>query len=337
MGDDRHGSFALREATDDDRPQILALLAAMAPHLDAQRRWSWMYRGNPEGAALTWLAVEARTGEIAGLSSYFPVRIWAAGDVVRGALGGDGYVVPRFRRRGIGAALHRMLHRQMSRHAIQVMFGAPAPANRTPLMQSGSRVIDEMVRYVRPMVASGVSRRLAFLDRISRPWLAGSRSSIVLDPVHPGDVRVDSVWRATRAELEVATIRDARFYDWRFLASPAQAQRAYVALDGHEPVGACVLERRGDALRIVDLCAPARRWPQILRAIADTARTQRCVEVAMLRSAGRRHQLWRHGYIAREGRPYLAIASEASDRADLFYQGERWTYMDADVDVDRSL
>jgi hypothetical protein len=328
------GTFALREASDADRPQLLELISAMAPHVDPGKRWAWMYRGNPAGPALTWLAVDARTERIAGVSSYFPIRMWAAGEVVRGALGGDGYVVPQFRRRGIAAALHRVLRAQMSRHSIQVMFGAPAPANRTPLKQAGSRVIDEMVRYVRPLAASGLSRRLAFFDRFSRPFLSGPRSTIVLDPVRRMDPRVDAVWAATRRELDVAAIRDARFYDWRFLAAPAQAQRAYVALEGREPIGICVLQGRADALRIVDLCAPASAWPKILTAIAETAREQRQVEFALLRSDARRHQLWRHGYVAREARPYLALACDDNDRAELFYQGSRWTYMDADIDVD---
>lgn len=71
-----------------------------------------------------------------------------------------------------------------------------------------------------------------------------------------GDRPVDEVWACTRAELGIATVRDATFYEWRFRRSPSQQLGAAgVVVDDGRPVGACALERVDDRLRIVDLLA----------------------------------------------------------------------------------
>ena len=97
--------FEVREATAADRPEIVALIGEMIPGGDVASRWRWLYETNPGGPALTWLAI-APTGEVAGCTSFFPFRLWLDGAQVRAALGGDGYVRPAFRRRGLGGLLH---------------------------------------------------------------------------------------------------------------------------------------------------------------------------------------------------------------------------------------
>jgi GNAT superfamily N-acetyltransferase len=326
--------YSIRVAREEDKPRILPLLADLAPQLDPMKRWAWMYENNPEGHAITYVAVDEESGEIAGVTSYFPLRLWAQGKVVRAALGGDGYVPPKFRRRGIAAALHRTLRAEMPRHGIEVMFGAPAPANVKPLQQSGSRIIGETVRYLRPLTPSVFSRHAALADPIARILLSPRAGSAQLTPAGEGDRRIDKVWEATRGELAIATVRDAAFYRWRFHQAPAQVQRPYVVVDRSRPIALCALQEHAHHLQIIDLCAPRANWRAALNAIAREAGNAASISFKLLRDDGERRRLWRHGYIAREGRPYLAVAPEGSPRADLYYDGKRWTYMDADIDID---
>ncbi len=109
--------FTVREATLADRPEILSLIAEMIPGCDVEARWRWLYEANPGGHALTWLAI-APSGEVAGCTSHFPFRLLLDGEVVRTALGGDGYVRPKFRRRGLGGLLHDASRQAMPGHGI---------------------------------------------------------------------------------------------------------------------------------------------------------------------------------------------------------------------------
>ena len=151
-------SFHVRLAQPDDRGSLLALQAELfhgegAGHDRAglERRFDWLYRDNPHGKAFTWVAVDDATGQVVGSTSFFPRLLALDGGTVRGALGGDGYVLPRFRRRGIGTAMHRASRRDMRALGIEVMFGTPMPRNLTPLREAGSRNVTRVARYVRPL------------------------------------------------------------------------------------------------------------------------------------------------------------------------------------------
>src|SRR4051812_2558832 len=120
-------SFAVRAATEADRPEVVALIREMIPGVDANARVRWLYERNPAGRALTWVAIE--NGEVAGCTSFFPFRLWLDREEVLGALGGDGYVRPKFRRRGLGGLLHDASRRAMMELGIGCMYGAPGAMN----------------------------------------------------------------------------------------------------------------------------------------------------------------------------------------------------------------
>ena len=328
--------YHLRAAVPADRPEIIPLLVQLAPSRDQAAHRAWLYDGNPAGPALTWVAVDDASGEIAGVTSYFPWRLWAGGREVRAAIGGDGVVHPKFRRRGIAAALHAALRAEMPKHGMEVMFGAPAAMNRSPLKAAGSRHITEMARYVRPLAASAFHRDLALLDPIVRPLLTPQAQGVRLEPMRPDDPRVDKVWAATRGELGVATVRDSRYYTWRFLRSPSQAQKAFVAMRGDSPVGIGALERRGLRLAIIDLCAPQAHWGGVLGAIGSHDRDAHSVELRLIREDGEARRVQRHGYFRRDGADFLVVTPEGTADGSIYHDPARWTYQEGDVDIDRT-
>jgi GNAT superfamily N-acetyltransferase len=326
-------SFRVRLADAGDTPEVLALLAEHLPGADPRARHAWLYEHNPGGRALTWVVEEEITGALAGLTSMFPFRLWHRGREVRGALGGDGYVRPAFRRRGLGAMLHDASRRAMRAHGIRCMYGAPGPMNVTPLKNAGSREIGTVTRWMRPLRGRvlGAHRLDAVVTSLLRPWRAGA----ALDPVQRDDPRVDRVWAATRDSLQLAAIRDAGFYTWRFVDAPAQRQHAFVIEHRGQPIAACALERLARGVRIVDLVAPPAAWPAALRAIAAHAAQLDAdlVDIKLMDADGRRRHLWRSGLIEREGKPYLVMVPNLDDASEMLDAG-RWFYSGADSDLD---
>ncbi len=314
--------FGVREATPADEPEVRALIAEMIPGVDVAARWRWMYEQNPGGRALTWLAI-APSGEVAGCTSFFPFRMWLDGAEVRGALGGDGYVRPAFRRKGLGGLLHDASRRDMPAHAIGCMYGAPGAMNVTPLKHGGSRELGAVARFVRPL-------------RVGPLPLVGPRGAW-LEPMASQDPRVDAVWSEARTELRLAAVRDAAFYQWRFRDAPAQKQAAYVILDGATPIGACALESLGDGaeLHVVDLVAVPRAWHACLRAIARhgaTATRARIASIKLFAIDARRRGMLRAGFVEREGKPFLCMIPAGGDRR--FIDPQRWFYCGGDSDLD---
>jgi GNAT superfamily N-acetyltransferase len=303
--------ITVRRATEADRGTVVEMIGELQQAHPPEVRYRWLYVDNPGGPALTWLAIDDDRGEAAGLTSFFPFRL----TVGRAALGGDGWVRPAFRRRGIGGALHAASRRDMATAGLACMYGAPGAMNVTPLLAGGSQRVGDIVRLVRPA-----------------PWppLPG-RTRLV--PAVADDPRIDRVWAAAAPELAVAAVRDARFYTWRFVRSPSQQQRAFVAVgSGGEPIGACALEHIGGRVAIIDLLAPARDWGRCLRAIARHERGRALVMKLAAADAARR-RLWLHGFIRREAKPFLVMPPEAGG-ARAVLDPARWFYTGADSDLD---
>ena len=330
--------FEVRLATADDQEDVLALVGEMIPGVDVFARWQWLYETNPGGKALTWLATE--NGQVAGCTSFFPFRMWLDGQPVLAALGGDGYVRPAFRRRGLGGLLHDASRRDMKKHRIGCMYGAPGAMNLTPLKHGGSREVGTVARWARPL--RGGALGLDALDGLVARALKPLRTAR-LEPMEPVDERVDSIWEQAKRELRLACVRDAAFYTWRFLAAPAGAEPAYVIVDRRlgakaRTLGACALEAMngGKTCRIVDLVTVPGEWHTCLRAIAAFAvehTDAQVVDIKLFSLDGRRRMMWRSGFTERDSKPFLCMIPKDGDRR--FIDPDRWFYCGADSDLDR--
>jgi GNAT superfamily N-acetyltransferase len=317
------------------------LLRERLPTTDLDARLRWIYRGNPQGPAHSWIAYDDESGDPAGMTTFFARKLWADGEVVDGALGGDMYVRPRFRRRGIGQELFVVARRDMLRLGVRLMFGTPMRPNVHALLSSGSTVPEgSVVRYGRILASSAT--RLAFLPRpvgrLLDPLLAPRMPrGLHLEALTGADPRplkfVDELWAATRGELGVATVRDAAFYRWRFVDAPSKKQRPMLILDGNRPLAACALETVKDKLRIVDLLAPAADWPRAIAAIAASATGETGLEIRLATRDAARRALWRAGMVRREDSPMSMLTPEEAPNPGL-HDADRWFLTWADTDID---
>jgi hypothetical protein len=314
-------AFEVRAARPGDRAEVVALVREMIPGVDADARLRWMYERNPGGPARTWIAFER--GEAAGCTSYFPFRLQLDGERVLGALGGDGFVREKFRRRGLGGLLHDTARGDMRGLGIGCMYGAPGAMNLTPLKHGGSRQVGHVARWARPLALDRLVRRI--------------RRAPELSPMTRDDARVDAIWRAAAPSLPLAAVRDAAFYTWRFLDAPAQREPAYVIVRGGEPIAACALEplHDGRTLHVVDLVAIPGAWTDALAAIARHAAATtdaRMLDIKLLAIDGRRRAMWRAGFFEREAKPFLVVIPKDGDRR--FLDPLRWFYAGGDSDLD---
>jgi GNAT superfamily N-acetyltransferase len=319
--------FSVRLATQADRPHILTAVQLLMPGVEVERRHRWLYEDNPHGRALTWLATDDATGEVAGVTSLFMRRIVAGGRDVLGALGGDGFVHPKFRRRGIATAMHGVARDAMRDRGIEVMFGTPHEGNVTPLAQHQTRDVFEIVRYTRPVGcgAFGLPRRL---DRLARALLRPRRGRLSLERLQARDRRVDELWERTRPELAIAAVRDARFYDWRFRCSPRHDEQPepMIVLDGGRPIAACALERAERRLRVYDLLAPYDAWSRAVAAILAHADDCDAVDFKLSRETARARGLWRYGFTPREGKVLNVMIPEDSPHRASYFDASRWFF-----------
>jgi hypothetical protein len=331
--------FSVRTATTADESRIVELMSELMPGVDVVRRRAWLDVENPAGRAVTVLGFEDESGDVAGMASIFPRRIQAGGEILAGALGGDGWVRPRFRRQGLASTMHLASRFVLDTLGFELMFGTPVPANNAPLAAAGTHDIAEVVRYTHPFLVSGSPAATRLAARLggdlATPWIEW-RNAPRLEPATPLDPRVDEAWEAARAELGIATVRDASFYDWRYSRSPSGRQRPFIVMDRGRVAGACALERCGMRLRVVDLVCTASDFARVLHAIVASERNADGIEIRMTRSRARRLGMWRFGFFPRESMPLNVMRPQSCEGETRFLDGKAWHFSDADTDVDRT-
>jgi len=318
--------FRVSRADGRHRADVLSLLAEHVPGSDVAARYAWLYEQNPHGRAVTAIAHDERSGEPLGITSVFPRRVLCKGQTRLGSIGGDGFVRPSARRRGIATALHRACLAAMREEGIDAMFGPPERYNLRALERAGAHIVTHVCRYVRPRLVQSVLGPLSRLGRSAR----GAR----LDPITGHDNLVDEIFSRVADDEHVMPMRDAAFYAWRFVACPSGAQRAYVVRLDNRPAGICVLEPRAGRVAVVDLVAPRHEYNRVLAAVASVSEARSLIVQLNEKGPGSA-TLPLAGFFPRERKPFQVLATENADRAML--EAPRWYYTWGDGDVDRLL
>jgi hypothetical protein len=323
----------IRLAGEQDRRTVLSLLAEYLPGTDVARRHAWLYEQNPHGRAVTVIAFD-HAGVPMGLTSLFPRRVVVDGHLRTGAIGGDGFIRPAFRRRGVATALHRAClatmrgaHDRGDPEAVEFMFGAPLPENLGALERAGTRTISSLRRYARPRPVDRVLRVLGRLGR-RRPARLVDLSGL--------DRRVAEIWERACMSAGVMPVRDPSHYAWRFGRSPEGAQRPYAVVEGGRTLAVCALERRGRKIAMIDFLAPPDHHVEALRAMANATDAELLTTQA--NEAGpTTGELWHAGFFPRERKRFQVLAPAEHPAARTLFDPTSWYSTWGDTDVDRIL
>ncbi len=279
--------FRRLEASDEQ-----AFQEFYARRIGAERmrsRFRWLYRGNPHGDALTWLALTPGEGRIVGCTSIFPRRMLVRGEAVLGSHGGDAYVDPDLRRRGIAKALHELSLTETRAAGIRLNYGFPVPKNLGAFLKVGadapgrfqilrwrltSAPVVEKLRLgpalsgalrslADPLVKARARRRLAQLPSAGGELLPIRR----FGPAH------DELASASHTEFAVSCLRDSAFLNWRYFDNPSQAHACFNYVERGAVQGFVVLEDTGERCVIFDLLVrdPALHLAPLLTLVLERA------------------------------------------------------------------
>jgi hypothetical protein len=342
--------FEIRTADDDDRQHVIRLMGNVYAR-DMAGRYDWLYRSNPHGRALTWLAIERASGEAVGCTSIFPRRVIVNGRERIGSIGGDCYIEPRVRRRGLATALHLASFAEMGASGVEFMYGPPTPNNLGALVKAGSHLVTGYRRWVRPLTSRGAYRaafsrmptkfeaRLAglpimVLDRLTRTDATG----FTLEQVYEFGPEFGEMFNHAAATHPVACSRDVEYMTWKYHHAPSERQVPLAVKYEGETLGFVALERCGEYASIADIfCAnDSKLIDATLQLVIEHATAEGCssLEINMTEECAVAHRLLRHGFIKRDERGFqVALASDDSQIGVLLDAGS-WHFTEADQDMD---
>lgn len=342
--------FEIRQANDTDRERIIALVSKMWAE-DITARFEWLYRSNPHGRALTWLAIEPETNETVGCTSIFPRKVMVKGRERVGSIGGDCYIEPRVRRQGLATKLHRASLAGMHECGIDFMYGPPNPNNLAALVKAGSHLVTSFKRWVRPLAGRAVYRaafartpskleaRIAdlpirVLDRLTR----ADASGVALEHITDFGSDFDCLFDRAAAAREIIGVRDSRYLAWRYMAGPARRQMPFAVLKDGRLSGFVALELIGEQAAIVDLftVVDSKLIDATVQLIFEQVADAGCagVEISCTPEAVVTHRLRRLGFIARSERGFQVAAPSEDPQIETLLNASAWHFMAADQDMD---
>jgi len=256
-----------------DRERILGVLSRSLPAAAGAARQDWLYRHNPCGPALVWLAEDAETGQAVGTSAAQPRRVWVEGRDVLALNLSDFAVDAGYRFLGPALQLLRATLEPVRDGRFAFSYDHPNETMLAPYARVGGRVVAPMRRFVRVLDASPLLRRrlgggvltrvaggvanavLRVRDRLARPR-SSHRFELLRGPFGDEFDRLDE--RLSRL-APVTGRRSAAHLRWRYGLHPVWPHETLCARDAGGLVGFAAFRfpPPGDVLAITELHAPA--------------------------------------------------------------------------------
>jgi GNAT superfamily N-acetyltransferase len=342
--------FHIRQARDEDRQRVIALVSKMWAE-DIRARYDWLYVSNPHGQALTWVAIEPVTGDTVGCTSIFPRKVLVGGRKRMGSIGGDCYIEPRVRRRGLATLLHRTSLDGMRERGVDFMYGPPNVNNLGALVKAGSRLVTGFRRWVRPLTGRAVYRaafgaspskieaRIAgfpimMLDRLTRADARG----LALEQIAVFDTEFDLMFERASRTRPIAAVRDSAYLAWRYLAGPARRQAPFAVRRDGELVGFVALEVEGEQAAIIDLFTDndPKLIDATLQLLVEKVAATGCssLEISCTPESIIVPRLRRLGFIGRSERGFQVAVCEDDPQAETLLRADAWHFLAADQDMD---
>ena len=339
-----------RADLESDRLPLIGFLREFLTPLSDERRFDWLYRENPYGKALAWIAVNQKSGTIIGTAAAFPRPISGLGNQLIGHVLGDFCIHPHFRSIGPALALQRACVQELTSGSSSVGYDFPSEAMMAIYHRLGSVSSAQMIRMAKPLrvdrkigekvklrgAARGLSsvgnRLLKWRDRVRRV------NGVEQIGLHTAGFGVEFSELAARAlaEDKVCVARTREYLNWRFLANPMQRFEMLTARRDTQLAAYVIFIQEGENARIVDLFGSddSELLSRLVVESVNLLRERRVMTLSASVLASHSHGalLRRLGFYGRETYPVVFYYPQRTGIPDSRVRQSAWLLMDGDRD-----
>ena len=244
-------SFETVRYTQERRGDLVALLARVGTTQLTDEEFAWWFDRNPAGEGIVSLAVDG--GEVVGVAAMSFFRTALDGDVTRLAIPVNVATDPRYRGQGVFSTLEQENERAAAEAGSPLTVTFPNGASH-PIFVTRLGWIDlpRLRLWARPLRVGAVARYL--LGRpgeqggLRAPDVAPTASNgFEARPVERFGPDFDALGASAGAGYGNHFVRDAEYFNWRYLDSPRDyrcfgafrnGELTGVAVQRHQKVGA---------------------------------------------------------------------------------------------------
>jgi len=234
----------IRRAEPEDSSGILALLSASLGWLPDEHHaafFAWKHESNPFGPSPSWVAIDARSGSLAGFRTFLRWEFERDGQVVRAVRAVDTATAPAHQGKGVFRQLTEHALAALHDEGVAFVFNTPNDQSRPGYLKMGWEVVGRVPVRLWP-------RSLAAIGKVARArtpaalWSEPNRFGVAIgDAIADGHVITPLAPR----DGHLRTRRGPDILRWRYGGFPALAYRAVRGEDG---TAVFRLRRRGPAL-----------------------------------------------------------------------------------------
>ena len=259
--------WSIRAYREGDEEGIYQLDQAVHPSEQYDRDgwmrwWRWMYKENPAGKGLIWLAEDK--DKIVGQYAVIPVAMKSAAQVILGAQSIATMTHPDYRRQGMFEELARITYHEAAKAGIRIIYGFPNQFSRPGFINKldwfDISTMKIMLRplnwkkYFRSKIKSKIKNRflsgflavgatLLFDKILFRTREAPAIDRLAITQVTSFDERFDRLWAKVSGQYPIMVVRNKDYLNWRFSA-PGKHYLIFAAEKANEVLGYLVLYNR---------------------------------------------------------------------------------------------
>ena len=237
-------SFETVRYTPDQRAALVALLARVRTTQLSDEEFAWWFDRNPAGEGIVSLAVD--NGEVVGVAAMSFFRTVLDGHETRLAIPVNVATDPRYRGQGVFSTRERENEAAAAASGSPLTVTFPNGASHPIFIRRlGWIDLPRLRLWARPLRTGAVVR-----DALGRPGERGGLRArddgswtlrgLEVQPVERFGSDMDDLGRNAGAGYGNHFVRDAAYFNWRYLESPRD-YRCFGAYRGSELVGAAVV------------------------------------------------------------------------------------------------
>lgn len=202
------------------------------------RKFQWIYEGNPHGRALVWLIKHGPSGDCVGMVSVFPRKLWVGGRTVLAGVMGDFLIHEGHRTAGPAVMLMRNVRTAVPAAGIDLLYGFPNKTAEPILKRAGFQRLGGLTRLTRVLKTRSLLKKRGLPDMVAAMVSPIADAALRLGPsfragnarlegdcreVRQFDERYSEAWKSARTG--VAVERSPEYLTWKYLEDPDDTNR----------------------------------------------------------------------------------------------------------------